>query len=213
MLRFRLFGIPVLVDWWFWVSAVLMGGGTNANSPAEWSGVAVVCAVMFISIIVHELGHALAGRNFGAHPAIKLHAFGGLTFLPGASFSRMQSIWVSAAGPFAGLALWAVFFAIDYSGEASHGLLRAGVRAGLYINLVWTLFNLLPIQPLDGGQILREILGPRRKLLTSMIGGVLAVVVCVWSLLDRQLFTAIMLALLAYHNFRQQPVEGGVIKG
>ena len=98
-MRFRLFGIPVLVDWWFWISAVLMGGGTNANSPADWSKVAVVCVVMFISIIVHELGHALAGRNFGAHPAIKLHAFGGLTFLPGASFSRMQSIWVSAAGP------------------------------------------------------------------------------------------------------------------
>jgi len=133
--------------------------------------------------------------------------------LPGARFTRVQSIAVSAAGPIAGLLLWLVFFAVAQSVSNVPRLAGVALAMGLFVNLVWSLFNLLPIQPLDGGQILREILGPQRLRLTGLIGGVVAVFVCIWSLRQGYLFAAFFLALFAYYNFRQLPVEGGVVKG
>jgi Zn-dependent protease len=211
MLRFRLWGIPVLIDGWFWATAILLGGGAQASGPEDWSRVAVICLVMFFSIMVHEMGHALLGRKYGATPAIKLHGFGGMTFLPGSRFSREQNLWVTAAGPLAGLALWLVLLLISMLAGRLPVLASVALGAGLYINLIWSLFNLLPIQPLDGGQILGELLGPDRAQTTSLIGGVLAVLACAWSLWDGRLFMAFMLALMAYQNFRREPTEGGVI--
>ena len=111
MLKFRLFGIPMLVDWWFWMIAILLSGGASASDANDWARVLVIALVIFVSVMVHELGHAFTGRKFGAEPAIKLHGFGGSTFLPGAHFTRGQSILVSAAGPAAGLFLWVILLA------------------------------------------------------------------------------------------------------
>ncbi len=213
MLRFRLFGFPVEIDWWFWAVAALLGGATSAHTPEAWMSVGIWVAVVFVSIMVHELGHALAGQKFGASPAIKLHGFGGLTYLPGRHFSRTESIVVSAAGPLAGFALLLVFYAVDLLPGRLAPFAQEAVRTGIYINLVWTLFNLLPIQPMDGGQILRELLGPRRAPVTAVIGGTLAVVLAVWAFRAGLIFTAVMLAVFAYYNFSRAPVEGGVIKG
>ena len=191
MLKFRLFGIPVMIEGWFWLSAVLLGGGYTAHNPKDWMLVGVWTAVMFVSILVHEFGHALVGSHFGTHPAIKLHGFGGLTFLPGGHFSRAQSIGVL---------------------PPPSGLVSFAIIQALYINFFWTFINLLPIQPLDGGQILRELLGPRRVRVTALIGGVLAVLLCLWSLRVGRVYMALMLALFAFYNFRQEPVAGGVVK-
>jgi Zn-dependent protease len=213
MLKFRVFGVPVVIEWWFWLSAVLLGGGMNARGPDAWAAVAVWTGVMFVSILVHEMGHALAGIHFGARPGIKLHGFGGLTYLPGANFSRSQSIAISTAGPMAGLLLGCLVLALIKVTPPSSGLVWFACRQALYINFFWTFINLLPIQPLDGGQILREVLGPSRIRVTALIGAVLAVLLCVWSLREGRIYLGLMLAFFAYYNFRQEPVEGGVIKG
>lgn len=212
MIRFALFGIPVAVDWWFWLIAVLLGGGLTARGPEDWSVVAVWVAVVFISIIVHELGHAVVGRRFGANPAIALHSFGGSTFLPGVEFSRKQSILVSAAGPAAGFLLGLAALGAAQVIGREPPLLRLAILNAIYVNLVWTFANLLPIQPLDGGQILREILGPKRIRLTSMIGFVLAVLLCFWALSTQRIFLAFMLAMFAYYNLQREPIQGGVVK-
>ena len=214
MFQFRVLGIAVVVEWWFWLSGVLLGGGMNAHNSRAWSEVAVWCGVMFVSVLVHELGHALAGRHFGAQPAIKLHGFGGLTVLPGAMFSRGQSILVSGAGPMAGLLLGFVVLAIVQvlRGVDLPLLPRSALRDGLYINFVWTALNLLPIQPLDGGQILRDILGPRRRQTAAMVGGILAVGLGIWAFTEGQIYMAVMLGLLAYHNFSRDPMQGGVAR-
>jgi Zn-dependent protease len=213
MLRFSLFRIPVIVDWWFWLSCILLGGGITAQRQEDWIDVAVWSLVVFISIIIHELGHAFAGRRFGANPAIRLHGLGGTTYLPGAEFSRGQSIFVSAAGPMAGLALGGIVFGVNRFVADDPWLLRIALHYAIFINIYWTLINLLPIQPLDGGQILREALGPRRIQITSWIGFVVAAGLGVWALTNNQFILAIMAAMLAYHNFRRDPVEGGVVKG
>ena len=59
----------------------------NAHGPEDSTRIAVWTAVMFVSILVHKMGHALAGTYFGARPGIKLHGFGGLTYLPGGRFT------------------------------------------------------------------------------------------------------------------------------
>src|SRR5205085_1557809 len=98
--------------------------------------------------------------HFGANPSIRLHGFGGVTLLPGGNFSRPQSILVSAAGPMAGLLLGClVLLVVRAFGEATFPrLVRIGMSMALQINFIWTFINLLPIQPLDGGQIMRDVL-------------------------------------------------------
>lgn len=211
MLKFSLFRIPVGVDWWFWLATALLGGGASAQDPDDWARVAVWMVVVFVSILVHEFGHAVAGKRFGAYPAIRLHGFGGVTFLPGARFTRGQNIFVSAAGPAAGLALGVLIWAVANSVDEVPPLAGLAMRYGLYVNFIWTFVNLLPIQPLDGGQILGQLLGPRHSRTTSSIGFVLAAVLCVWTLSNGLIFSALLLAMLAYYNFRQERVEGGVI--
>ena len=211
MLRFALGPIPVQVDWWFWLAAVLLGGGAQAHDPDDWARVAIWVAVVFVSILVHELGHAAAGRTFGAGALIRLHGFGGVTLLPGARFSRGQSLLVSAAGPGAGLALGLLVLVIGRGVSGGPPMLRLAISDALYVNFVWTLINLLPIQPLDGGQILGHTLGSRRAGLTAAVGFTVATVLCIWTLVHGLLFSAFMLAMLAYYNLRRESVEGGVI--
>lgn len=211
MWRFSLFGIPVGVEWFFWIATVLLGGGFTARTSADWTFVAIWVGVVFVSILWHEFGHALAGRYYGAHPAIKLHGFGGLTILPGTRFTRKQSILVTAAGPAAGLVLGLLILGISYGIDPKTILPRAAIYFGLQVNFFWTAINLLPIQPLDGGQILREVLGPRRRRAAAFIGGTLAVILGVWFILNDRVFLGFFLGMLAYHNFQQQPTEGGVI--
>lgn len=211
MLRFPLFGIPVFVEGWFWLTTILFGGGASARDGEDWARVAVWVAVVFVSILVHELGHALIGKRYGASPSIRLHGFGGVTFLPGASFTRGQHILVSAAGPAAGFLLGGMVWLIPFAQIDLPWYGRLAVRDALWVNLFWTVANLLPIQPLDGGQILAQVLGPSRVRMTSLIGGVVASAVFILALQYRLIFSAMFLAMLAYYNFKRMPVEGGVI--
>jgi Zn-dependent protease len=211
MLKLRLFGIPVAVESWFWLTAALLGGGAYARDPEDWVRVGIWIAVVFVSILVHELGHAAAGQFYGAAPAIRLHGFGGVTFLPGGRFTRSQNILVSAAGPAAGFGLGVLILALHQIVSGLPRNLELAVRFGLEVNFGWTLVNLLPIQPLDGGQILGQILGPSRDRLASWIGFIVAASLCVYTFMIGLLFSALMLALLAYYNFRREPVEGGVV--
>ncbi|MCF7762049.1 MAG: hypothetical protein K9N62_00090 [Verrucomicrobia bacterium] len=206
MIRFSLFRIPIVVEGWFWLTCAFLGGAMSASRPEDWIRVLVWTAVVLGSIIVHELGHALVGRHFGADPAIRLHGLGGATFLPEGRFSRKENILVTAAGPAAGLLLGVLIYALVRVGlsDSPNPLLGLAARYGLYINFVWSLLNLLPILPLDGGQILRDVLGPRRKNLVCNIGFVLAAVLCVWAALEGYVFGAVMLAMLAYQNFRKE---------
>lgn len=212
MIKLSLFRIPIVVEGWFWLTCVFLGGGFRANDPEDWINVAIWTVVVFVSVTVHELGHALSGKYFGGDPAIKLHGFGGSTFLGGGGFSRNQNILVTAAGPAAGFSLGVAILCLDKIMTGGPELLNTAFRYGLYVNFLWSILNLLPILPLDGGQILRDVLGARRKRLTTGIGFFTAIILCVWALSANFYFSAVMLAMLAYHNYRQEPVEGGVIR-
>jgi Zn-dependent protease len=166
MVRFHIFGIPVQVHPFFWITLGLIGGALDANSPDAILRIGLFLLAGFISILVHELGHALTARKFGARSEIVLQAFGGYAAYSGIRLSRPQSFAVTAAGPAVQILLGVLLLQTapllpDLSPNAGYFL-----KTLIWISLVWAILNLLPILPLDGGQMLNAVLGPRRIRIT-----------------------------------------------
>ncbi len=189
-LNFVLFGIPVRVQVWFWIVTLLFAARGDAQ-PAE---LVLWVVVVFCSVLLHEMGHALAAKSYGWAPQITLHGFGGFArYLP-TYRTRYSTLLISAAGPAIGFALAGLIVGIlnvagleapllGWNLGGSHPIdnsnLRLLVSLTLYANIFWGLLNLLPIYPLDGGQIARELLAlvnpvdaARQSLWLSVITGV-----------------------------------------
>lgn len=236
-LNFSLFGIPVRVHPFFWVIGVLLG-----EIQTELAPILIRVAAFFLAILVHELGHALVIRAYGFRPWITLHGLGGLaSYDPAGNYDSkgsgpLRQILISAAGPGAGLVLGAVVVGlvavfsrklIGFEFGGSYGiditsipikspLLRLFVWYLLFISIIWGIVNLLPVYPLDGGQIAREILltanpreGIRQSLLLSTFtGAAVAVIVLVRSIQAaggqfdlRKLWVPALFGYLAYASY------------
>ena len=220
MLRYQLFGIPFAVGFDFWVGSALLGANTAQGADAT-TNLLVWIACVFVSITVHELGHAFAARHYGVDPSIELHAFGGFTRMLGRGLTRPEGFWETLAGPAAGFGLYLLTLAVRAGlgrtdllagdgGTAAFIALKAlGFLA--WINLVWTIFNLMPILPLDGGRLLAALVGPQRASVTQSVGVFFASSLAVLAALYGQWWTAIFLGYLAFTNFRATPyaVPGG----
>jgi Zn-dependent protease len=166
--------------------------------------------VVFVSVLVHELGHAVVGKALGGHPEIQLERFGGVTFprLP-APPSPASQIGLSLAGPIAGLLPGAAGWAIArYAAPEPRSALAIVAGLAMTTSVFWTVLNLLPVLPLDGGHVLLAVLQgirkkPSVKAASIISAGVAAVAAFVaWQVWD-QVFVAIWLALFAFQNFAQ----------
>jgi len=207
-MQFHLFGFPVRVELWFIITAVLLGGGLRPESYsnlANLAGIGIWVILVFFSILIHELGHASVGRRFDAMPEIVLHAFGGAAIMHGSRFNRRQDLLVTAAGPAASVTLGTLcLLALIYIPSASPDI-RGALVDMVWINYFWTLINLLPIQPLDGGLLLRTALGDRRLHITCAVGFAAATAVAVFALFNQRVFLTLLMAMLAYENWRMRP--------
>jgi stage IV sporulation protein FB len=218
VIRFQFLGFPVTIEPFFWIVIALLGGAIRANTPQAVLLLLVWMVVVLVSILVHELGHALAGRRYGATPEIRLHGFGGMAVMHGGRFNRWQSIVVSAAGPAFGFALGILVLLLHLTVFRHAELVleaRYAIIMLLYVNFFWTLINLLPILPLDGGQIFRDLAGPRRAGLVRWVSVFCAGAVALWALQAGMIFLGLIVAYLAFVNFqsgRTQPVQGGVLR-
>lgn len=179
--HFSLGGIPVRVEPAFFIIIAILGYNPYRPSVA---GVAWWVAIAFVSILVHELGHAVAFRLYGLRPSITLHGLGGLTSGTG-ELSAARHIVVSLAGPIAALVLLGIpSYLLSQSGMVTSVEGRDIVTAAVWINVGWSLLNLLPILPLDGGQVFAASIeiatkGRRTKLpeiVSIAVAAVLAVV-------------------------------------
>lgn len=155
MLRFRLLGIPVGVHLTF-LLIVVLGPTDSAQSAAVWVGAA------FVAILLHEFGHALTARAFGAEGIeVTLYGLGGLTsFSHAKKISHGRSFVVSAAGSGVGI----------IAGLVLVGLGRLNVFDGwpvlavdfleyfVFVALVWGVLNWVPIVPLDGGHMAEHLI-------------------------------------------------------
>lgn len=151
----RLGSIPIRVRGLFLVMAVVLGARLQRPDL-----IAMWVAIVFVSVLTHELGHALMGRAFGLQPQIELHGMGGTTsWVDGRDIGHARGIAVSLAGPFAGFAIAAVLFACERLGiRPHHPLALLGVELAFQINFWWGIFNLAPMLPLDGGNVMRGAL-------------------------------------------------------
>lgn len=153
-LRFRLFGIPVRVHPLFWLVGALLWW-----IPHRVDLTLVGIACVFVSILVHELGHAVMYRRYGHRGEIVLYMMGG--YATGGALSTWKNIIVSAAGPGAGFLLFALVFVVQRSIPEQtlqqHQALEFALFALTWINLWWGIVNLTPCLPLDGGRIMEAL--------------------------------------------------------
>src|ERR1019366_4697259 len=180
---FRFAGIDLFLHWsWLLFAAYEVSSRSQEYSSVTWN--VMESLALFLIVMIHEFGHALACRSVGgAANQIVLWPLGGVAYVnppprPGAT------LWSIAAGPLVNVALLPVLFVLGMMSRSSgwaeampnaHALLRA-----LWIiDLVLLVFNMLPIYPLDGGQILRSllwfVLGRARSLMVATILGFLGV--------------------------------------
>lgn len=199
--EFRLAGIPVRIEPAFLLVLVLLG------LPQPWFHVATWVVVASVSVLLHELGHAVAFRAYGVSPSITLHGLGGLTSGSGDLTSR-QRIVVSLAGPFSALFLFGVpAVLLARAGVADSGDARVVLYQVIWINVGWSLLNLVPVLPLDGGQVFLDVCDivthGRGRRTAEIVSVVVAVGLGLWAFSAGLLFGAVMAAALAGINLSQ----------
>ena len=260
-LQFRCLGFSVRISAWFWVAIALLGY-SNVQSLDQYFGAAspgmlpmllLWALCVLVSILIHELGHALAFRKYGLDASIVLYHLGGLAIPESRSsysyessfeqseygqasgpLNNKQRIWISLAGPMLQLAAAIlVMVAVKAAGYGFQLSLDGSVYTiplgpinwipgltdgaaltspGLYIlldfflvpSVLWALLNLLPIWPLDGGQIASEVMELRRapKTLAFQLSIAVAGCVAAYGFYNKNTYMGVMFLMLAIMNYQ-----------
>jgi Zn-dependent protease len=254
-LSFKFLGFPVRVTWSFWLMGALLGWGwsqmmdrralaLNVDTPGAPALLILWIACVFLTILVHELGHALAMRYYGQRAYVILYHFGGLAVSDsfgswdGARRHRTtagEQLIISAAGPAAQLLLalvvwvlgllmnvrmfptdWAIALGFDLPlGTISNSIaIYAVVDSLLWTSIFWALLNLVPILPLDGGQIMYNLLLMTRidqpRQIACMISIAAGGLVGIGLLTIGSVMGGAMFLMLAAQNWQEmQPGRGG----
>ncbi|HYD88682.1 MAG TPA: site-2 protease family protein [Vitreimonas sp.] len=211
-------GAPVIVEPAFLLLAAYVVGSSLLRGGAGALGEALIfVAVLFAAVLIHEFGHAgMAAALNAPSKRIVLTFFGGYVQFARQPKQGWHEMAVSAAGPGANLASWALITSLmpllanSLSPEpTSFALLNALSTFG-FISLLLGLFNLLPGFPLDGGHILRAALSyvmPRRsaRIATAVTGLIIAAALlafALWAQMWWTLFIAGLLGLAAWAELR-----------
>jgi Zn-dependent protease len=187
-LRLRVLGFPVHIDLSFVIIMSILGYGGMTRGSLRDLGIWLLVATA--SVLIHELGHAVVARTTGASPEIALTGFGGVTtWVPPAQLSRVRSLAISLAGPLVGLVAGMGLLVLWRSvGDSLDGTSwqRTAIWYGVWTCLGWSVINLLPVLPLDGGQAMRELLPgsqqvrARRAARVSIVAVLPVVAVAFW---------------------------------
>ncbi len=163
----RIFGISIDLDYsWFlivglfaWMLAVSYFPSElpAASSGQDWAMGFVAAVMLFVCVLIHELGHSVVAQIYGLNvPRITLFLFGGVSQIAAEPGTPGQEFWIAVIGPVVSLALAALFWEIEpLLAYISPWIAVAECLA--LMNLVLALFNLIPGFPLDGGRILRAM--------------------------------------------------------
>lgn len=246
--NFQALGFSVRVHPLFWLVALILGASglwTTQGEVVPHAGTRLLSwvSVMFLSILVHELGHSIVMRRFGQSSHIVLYLLGGLS-IPDSSFSsfssrsrptRLNDILISLAGPgagflFAGLTVLSIYalggeFSIEMSNfpfffyaELPQEIslpLRIVLVDLLFINIFWGLVNLLPVFPLDGGQVSRHLfehVDPWNGLVRSLwlsITTAIGIAIASWVYFHVRFMPLMFISLAASNYMTLQQITGG----
>jgi len=208
--QFSLFRIPIRIHLWFWLMALWLW---TLNSEQGWAGLLIWVAVVFQGILMHELGHALVGRAFGRQPRVELIALGGLTWWEQREpLSPGRSLGVSIAGPAVGIVVGLAALVVrDLLALPEESIARYAFASLIYVNLGWGVLNLLPVLPLDGGNIvasLMEFLAPSRgRLLACYVSFAAIAILLVVTVHFQQYPATILLFLLGFSTYQAFRIE------
>lgn len=153
--KFSFLRIPVTVRASFLLIAALLGLRANRLDL-----LAIWVAVIFVSILVHELGHALTARHFGSEVAIELNGIGGLTSwtVPEGDIGPGRRALIAAAGSATGLVFGGLVWLVSAQFAPYENLVGFALDNLIIVNVFWGLLNWLPIRPLDGGHLFTALL-------------------------------------------------------
>ena len=219
-MRFRLFGFPVTISPTFLILGLFL-----IDSNLGWQGIVSWVTAAFASVLIHELGHAIAVRRAGGVvQGITLHALGGLTAWadPAKKINWGKRIGIAAAGAGLGFVVAGSLFTLvrlGLFGESTAVIIRSPFQvflgeaaargqwsafflgAFIWVTMAWGLINWLPIGGLDGWQILAELLErwlPSRGRMTAAVIGVVVALGAGWFMISIGLrFGAFVLVLFS----------------
>lgn len=234
MIRFSLFGVPVSIHPTLWLTLAILGRGFMVSNMMELMSVLLFIIAALVVLLAHEMGHALVGRSLGGgHPSVYLAWMGGDCTNETARLTRMQGVVMTAAGPLSSLAvgLVSLFLLCLYVGDFQLGALFGCTFAMGYVPTIalqefpplvmvfffslievscwWTALNLLPIFPLDGGQIMQGLMNSRCQMHAISLAA--AVVMATASAVIGLWLLSIFMVLLAMLNYKfyQEEKHGG----
>lgn len=220
-LFWRMFGIPIRVHPSFWLVSVFFSFN-YLRTGFEYLLIAIAC--VFVTILLHELGHALMFRAYWMHSSILLYGFGGLAIPDGHLERRSWRIIVSLAGPLTNFliagVLWGSHYVQPWANSEEHVSFAYVIL--LNINFYLGILNLLPVWPLDGGKISRDLWTknqPYLGIVSSLKMSIFVAIVvsaysfgCAANVIPRDftiswlrpgLFCALLFALLAIENYTE----------
>jgi Zn-dependent protease len=167
----RIAGVTVGINWTVLVVFLLVTTGLAAGrfparfpeeNPAAYAVAGLAAGVVFfLSLLAHEIAHAVVARRHGIEvDGITLWLFGGVARLKGEARTPSAELAIAGVGPLVSLVLAAAFagVAVGLAAAGAPGLAVDAVQWLAVINLVLAVFNLVPAAPLDGGRVLRALL-------------------------------------------------------
>ena len=213
----KVMGIPISLDYsWFLIFALLTWTLGTSYYPAEfknWSPLlywfmgSVTAIMLFISVLLHELGHsAIALRYKIPVRSITLFLFGGVAHIGAEPPSAVAEFRIAIAGPLVSLILAVCFYVVQPVVAGIEPLLGL-VKYLAYINLALVIFNLIPGYPLDGGRVFRAIVWAvtknmrRATLVAANVGrffGFLFIFIGVWQMFTGNFSGGLWIAFIGW---------------
>lgn len=191
--------IPIKVHPFFWVFAAILGWLFTQT----FFGMLIWVGIISVSVIFHEFGHALTAVFFKQKARIELVAMGGVTIYDGPKLKFWQQFLITLNGPVFGFILFGIAtLLLQFSWpDTIWKILKATQMA----NLFWTIVNLLPVLPLDGGQLLRIVLegffGVKGFKASLLIGSIIAVLLALYFFLVQNFLVGAFFFLFAFQSF------------
>lgn len=171
-------------------------------------GTALWAIIILISVLFHECGHALTAVLFGQRAQMTLTVFGGVTQHFGPQLTGVKNFLVVLNGPIAGFALYFMcVFLLKIPAITEQPVLFYLATIGSYVNLFWTCVNLLPVHPLDGGQLMlilfRGIFGLRGTRMAFVFSLIISVLVAIAFFLLNAFIAGSIFLMFAFESYRQ----------
>lgn len=194
--------VPITIHPLFWLVALFIAFMSTGTLGGTLLGIIVI----LVSVIVHEFGHALTGIFFHQKTRIELAAFGGFTYRQGTKLKLWQEFFVVLNGPLAGFLLFLISWTILHAFTISNSAILFALKYIALINFFWTIVNLIPVLPLDGGHllsiVLEAIFGFKGVKMAIIAGLIIAIAVSIFFFATGRFFVGALFLILTFESFR-----------